>query len=151
VTIPVRPDIGRDREEGRRGESDEPTFGLLLSDECGREDVRHRDPQVDPVPERAGHSVGVALDDTLRAAALPAVRARVATRARVHRRDELEPRGERRGPPDPRDRHPPLLERLSERLEHVPPELGELVEEQDAVVGLGASIVPRRPILLRDQ
>jgi hypothetical protein len=35
---------------------------------------------------------------------------------------------------DPRDDHPPVLERLTQTFDRVAAELGELVEEQDTVV-----------------
>ncbi len=104
-----------------------------------RRDTRHRDPQVDPVAQRAGHARRVAVGDAgacsgSAVGSLPAMPAR----ARVHRRDELEAGRERSSArPDPDDRDAALLERLAERLEHVPVELRQLVEEQDAVVGQG--------------
>ena len=65
----------------------------------------------------------------------PIRRPGVTARARVHRREQLEPRREPRRAPGAGDRDPPLLERLAERLEHVAVELRELVEEQHPVVG----------------
>ena len=62
-------------------------------------------------------------------------RSREPARTGVHRRDELEPGGERRRPTDPRDRDPTLLHRLAERLEDVASELRQLVEEQHALIG----------------
>jgi hypothetical protein len=59
------------------------------------------------------------------------------TRARVHGRDELEAGRHLHRPARPRDRDPALLERLAQRLARGPVELGQLIEEKDAVVGPG--------------
>ncbi len=76
---------------------------------------------------------GVAVRQT-RGARAGAVRvARHPARARVHRGDELEPGGEPCRPADAGDRDVAVLERLAERLQDVPRELRQLVEEQDAV------------------
>ena len=96
-------------------------------------DTRHRDPQVDPVAERAGDTVRVALDDRGRAVAAPGVVAGEPAGTGVHRGATLEARREGRCAPDPRDRDPPP-QRLAKGFEHVPPELGQLVEKQDAAV-----------------
>ena len=56
-------------------------------------------------------------------------------RARVHRADQHETRGEDRGSGRPRDGHRAFFERLTQHLEHVPAELEHLVEKQHAVVG----------------
>jgi hypothetical protein len=61
----------------------------------------------------------------------------MSTRARVHRRDELEAGRQDQRAPDPDDRHAALLEGLTQRFEDVPPEFGQLVEEEDALVGAG--------------
>ena len=72
-----------------------------------------------------------------RAAAAAVERPGEPARTRVHRGDELEPCRERRRPAGPSDRDPTLLERLAQRLEHVPVELRQLVEEQHAVIREG--------------
>jgi hypothetical protein len=59
----------------------------------------------------------------------------VATRARVHRRHELEPGREDRRPADSGDRDLTVFQRLAQRLQRTPIELRKLVEEQDAIVG----------------
>jgi hypothetical protein len=61
----------------------------------------------------------------------------MSTRARVHGRNELEARGQDHRASRPDDRDPALLERLAQRLEDIPAELGQLVEEQHALVGAG--------------
>ena len=112
-----------------------------------RRDARHRDPQVDPVAQRPRYAPLVTLRDERRAAAGSIRAAGEPARARVHRRDQLEPRREDRRATDPRDRDPTLLHRLAERLEDVAPELGQLVEEQDALVGEGD--LARRHVAVR--
>ena len=62
-------------------------------------------------------------------------RAREPARARVHRGDELEACRERHHATGTRDQDATLLERLTERLEDIPVEFRELVEEKDAVMG----------------
>ena len=73
---------------------------------------------------------------------LPGVVADEPAGIEVHRSSELEARGERRCAPDPGDRDPPLLERLAKRFEHVPPELRQLAEKQDAVIGGRSEMSP---------
>ena len=70
------------------------------------------------------------------AAARPVLRAVPAAPAGVHRRDELEPRRVAHVPVGADDLDRAVLERLTERVEHAPVELGELVEEQHAQVRL---------------
>ena len=60
--------------------------------------------------------------------------AEIPARARVHRRDQAEPRRERDAAGGAGDAHPALFERLAQHLEGAAGELGQLVEEQDAVV-----------------
>jgi hypothetical protein len=56
-------------------------------------------------------------------------------RTRVGRSDEGEPRGELHGTDRTRDDDPAVLERLTQSFDGVTTELGELVEEEHAVVG----------------
>ena len=59
----------------------------------------------------------------------------MAARARVGGGDEQEARREDRGALASHDRHPAVLQRLAQRLERRPRELGQLVEEEHAVMG----------------
>src|SRR5262249_43720943 len=97
--------------------------------------ARHRDDEVEPVEERSGELVPVVREPLRRAAAPRAGIAAAATRAQVHRPDELKPSREDDAPRDTRDGDVAVLERLAERLERVAPELRQLVEKQDAAVG----------------
>ena len=95
---------------------------------------RHRDHEVEPVQESPGELVPECRQPLGRALA---VRGRIAprpARTEVHRRNELEPGRERRPPSDPRDADDTVLERLAERLERGPLELGELVQDEHAPV-----------------
>ena len=56
---------------------------------------------------------------------------------RVHRGDQLEASRKARRPADTGDRDVAILEGLAQRLEDVSRKFGQLVEEQDAVVGQG--------------
>ena len=125
-----------------------PRLGDPRGDRCGRlrldgahegrgRHAVHRDPQVDPVPQRARHASQVALRDAGRTGARAIGRSELAAGARVHRRDEREPRREHLRPSDPDDGDAAVLERLPERLEDVPPELGQLVAEQRPLVRRG--------------
>ena len=105
-------------------------------DERARGDPRHRDPQVDPVAERARDPSLIALGYARRAGA----RADPTMPAKPHGHGFIAATswnraGKRRRPAGPGDRDAALLERLAERLEDVAIELGQLVEEQDALVG----------------
>jgi hypothetical protein len=90
---------------------------------------------VEPVEERPAQPRSVRRH-TLHGARTPrGPVASVAARARIHRAHDERSRGERRLCLRPRDRDDAIFERLAERLERAAPELRELVEEEDAVVG----------------
>ena len=91
--------------------------------------------QVDAVEDGAGDAAPVAEQLLVAAQAGAARVAQEAARAGVHGGDQLELGRVADGAPGPGEDHVPLLERLAERLEHVAPELGQLVEEEDAPVG----------------
>src|SRR5207249_2499551 len=114
---------------GRRG-----LLGRGVVGERGDGHPRHLDVEVDAVEERPRHARAVAVDERRRTAAGAGAVAEVAAGARVHRRDELKGGGEEDRARPARDADAPLLERLAERLEDVPPELRELVHEEDAAV-----------------
>ena len=61
----------------------------------------------------------------------------VAAGAGIHRGDEHEARREHRAARGAGDGDPPFLQRLAHQVEHVAVELGQLVEEQHAVVRQG--------------
>src|ERR1035437_1894294 len=58
----------------------------------------------------------------------------MSSRPRIHGRKQLKSRREDSSPPDASYSHLPVLDRLAERLQRDPVELGELVEKQDAIV-----------------
>ena len=84
--------------------------------------------QVEAIEERSREPPPVGLDPLTRARAAVGP----AARARVHRGHELRVGGQAGSPPDPRDRHLAILERLAQGLEGVAGELGELVQKQHA-------------------
>jgi len=107
---------------------------------------------VDPVEQRAAEAPSVAGEVGF-AAAAQVTRAGVAARAGVGRREEHEARRMDRAVACPGDRHASILQRLAQRLERVARELGELVEEQHAMmcehdladaIGSGAADEARR-------
>ena len=95
---------------------------------------RHVDEEVEAVEQRPGDAPLVARDRRLGAGARPTAVAVVAAGARVHRRDEQDPRGERHRAAHARDRDRAGLERLTQSLECRWRELRELVEEEHAAV-----------------
>src|SRR5581483_10235417 len=95
---------------------------------------RHREQQVEPVEQRTRELLAVAVD-ALRCARAPrrAVAARAA-RTQVHRADQLEARRKHGPARHTRDADDAIFERLAERLEHRPLELGQLVEKEHPAV-----------------
>jgi len=91
--------------------------------------------QVEPIEQRASKSSAVARNRRFSTAAAARAIAGVAAGARIHGGDELETRREFALPRGTRDGDAAGLERLAERLERGALELGELVEEQDTVMG----------------
>jgi hypothetical protein len=104
---------------------------------------RDCDVQIDPVEQGSGDLGAVARDLGLETAALARRRAAPAARTRVHRGDELKARGQTHAAVRARDPDLALFERLAQRLEHRPPELGQLVEEQASAVCGGSRPVGR--------
>ena len=109
-----------------------------------RHGPRHRQCQVEAIEQRARQLLAVALDTLGRARARRRRIAAGAARAEVHRRDQLEARRETTHGHHPGDDHHAVLERLAQRLEHRPGELGQLVEEEHAVVREAGLAGPRR-------
>ena len=113
-----------------------------LTPVCSRSEVAvadagHLDLEVDAVEERPGDAAAVA-DDLVGLADAGAVAAAgVAAGAGVHAADQHDGGGIDDGDEAARDGDAPLFERLAHDLEGVAAELGELVEEEDAVVGEG--------------
>ena len=104
------------------------------SRELGRARPRHGDDEVEAVEQRSRELVPERGEPLRRARALGRRIAARAARTEVHRRDELEPRREDGPPADARDADDAVLERLAQRLERGPLELGELVEQQHAAM-----------------
>jgi hypothetical protein len=88
--------------------------------------------KVDPVEQGAGNARLVVGGAFGRAAASQRWIAQMAAAARVHRRDQLDPRGERDVGIGSRDRHFAGFERLAQRIERAALEFGQFVEEQHA-------------------
>ena len=127
--------LPRPRAATTRARTARGRLAVALRAEVGRGERRHLDVQVDPVEERPGDLPAVARHVARRArAGVPRVSAEAA-RARVHRADEEEAGREGARPGGARDGDDAVLERLAQRLERVAPELGQLVEEEDAEVG----------------
>jgi len=92
------------------------------------------DVEVDAIEEWTGEALPVALDRAGAAGAFAGARIEPATRAGIGRGDEQERGGELEGAVDAIDRDGALLE-LVQSLDRRARELGELIEEQNAVMG----------------
>ena len=90
--------------------------------------------KVDAVEQRARHARLIIGGAARRAAAGERGIAEMAAAARVHRRDQLDPRREGHVGVGAGDADAAGLERLAKRIEHRALEFGKLVEEQDAEV-----------------
>ena len=91
------------------------------------------DEEVDAVEQRAAQAPRVAGEVAFAAATAP--RGRVPARTRVRGGDEQEARREDRRALAAHDGHAAVLQRLAQRLERGARELGQLVEEEHAVMG----------------
>lgn len=100
-------------------------------------DGRDLDVDVDPVQERPAHLAHVFLNLGDRAVAVAPRIVAVAARARIQGGDEHEIRRKSRRGECPGNRHRAIFKRLAEDFERLAVELGQLVEEQDSVVGQG--------------
>src|SRR5690606_12682446 len=97
-------------------------------------DGRHVDVQIDAVEQGTREATDVAASFAGSALAGPARIGPVAAGTRVHGGHDQGTRGEGRLGLRAHDPHTPLFQRLAERLEHPATELGELVQEEHAVV-----------------
>ncbi len=98
-------------------------------------DTTHLQIDVETVAKRSGQARGVSPDRHGWADALRAADTVVPARTGVHREQQLESRGKRGGESRPMHLDRPGFERLSERIECDPGELGSLVQEQHTAVG----------------
>src|ERR1700730_850929 len=90
--------------------------------------------EVDPIEHRSRELAAIALDLVGKAGAFALGVAPEAARAWVHRSNEHESRGIRRGAAGAGDRHGVFLERLAKCVEDASQELGDLVQEQRAAM-----------------
>jgi hypothetical protein len=110
-------------------------LGWRGQSEIGGRDGRYFDVQVDAVEQRPGDPRLVIRGAARRAAAGERGIAEMAATTRVHRRDQLDPRGEGHVGVGTSDADAAGFERLAQRIEHRPLEFGELVEEQHPKMG----------------
>src|ERR1700741_5040213 len=103
--------------------------GDLLGGECGPFDLR-----IDPIEQRSGYFGEVAGDLVLRADALAAGVIEVAARARIQGCGEYESCGIGNRPRGACDGDDAVFDRLAEDFERFAAELGELVEEENAMM-----------------
>ena len=90
--------------------------------------------QIDAIEERTGEPCSVLRERVRRAAADTRRIAAETAGARIGRGEEHHACRVRDAPADARQQHPALLERLAQAFEDVAAKLGELVEEENAVV-----------------
>jgi hypothetical protein len=95
----------------------------------------NQDLEIDPVSDRSGQPGPIPLAIERGALANPAGVAGEAAGARVGRRYQDETARQHGVPAGAGHGQPPLLERLSQRLERIATELGDLVHEEHATVG----------------
>jgi hypothetical protein len=95
------------------------------------------DVNIDAVEERAADFGNVALDDGRSAVTLAGLVVEIAARAGVHRGGQHEGGGEGEGHGGAGDGDVAVFEGLAHDFENVARELGQLVEEEDAIVGEG--------------
>ena len=110
---------------------------ILRSDQLVSFHAGHDDTQVDAVEQRPADAAHVALRLPDRAAARARRISVPAAAAGVHGGDELEPRRIGHRAVGAHDLDGAVFERLTEGIEDVAVELGELIEEKHAVVRLG--------------
>ena len=112
-------------------------FLLLRTGQAVEADGRHLDVQVDAVEQRAGNPAKIPRNGAVRAGAGARRVAVVPAGARIHGGDQHEPAGEGDRAVDARDGHGAVLQRLAQHLHGAAGKLGQLIEEQDAVVREG--------------
>jgi hypothetical protein len=91
--------------------------------------------EIDAVEERAGDALAITLDLDGAAAAFAFEIAEVSARTRVHRGNEHELGGERDAAGGARDGDFAVFQRLAHHFQGGAFELGQLIEEKDAVMG----------------
>ena len=91
--------------------------------------------QINPVQQRPGQFIAIALDLLRCTPATPAGLAHVAARAGVHRRDQLKARRETHTVSGPGDHDMPRFQWLTQYLQHLAIELWQLIQEQHPVMG----------------
>ena len=111
--------------------------------ELPRTGAGHGDDEVEAVEQSTRELVAEAREPLRRAGALCGRVASRTARAQVHRPDQLEARRKLCLAARAGDADHAVLERLAERLQRRPRELGELVEQQHAVVGEARLARPR--------
>ncbi len=129
--VPVLLDLPRDDDAlAHVGALLRRAFGAQLGEWHGG----HFDVDVDAVQQRATHLVEVFLHHTGRADAFLVGMVVVATRTRIHRRHEHETGRILHREPRAADGDHTILQGLAQDLQHLALELGQLVQEEHAVV-----------------
>ena len=126
-------DLPRARDDDARADGRRRLAAGGIAERVDRQ-RRHVDGEIEPIAQRPRQAIAIAPEEHRRAAALARRIVGEPARARVHRADEHEARRKDRRARRARDRHAPLLERLTQHLQDMAAELQHLVEKEDAVV-----------------
>src|SRR6266478_5869710 len=89
---------------------------------------------VNAVQQRSWNLRNVSLNHRRRAVALPRRVAKIAARARIHRRRQHEPRWKRHRNSRARNGHCPVLQRLPHHFQHIPLKFRQLIQKEHAIV-----------------
>lgn len=98
-------------------------------------DCRDFDVKIDAIQQGAGNALTVFFDLARRTAALFFRITEVSARAGIHRRDHHELTGKSEFAGGPGDGHLPVLQWLTQDFEGGAPELRQLIEKEDAILG----------------
>lgn len=116
-----------------------------IGTQFGGREALHVDMEIDAVEDRPGNAAAIALDHLHIAIAATADVACPATRARIHRGDQLEARGIFRSPCRTRDVHRSGLQRFAQHFQRVPAPLG--LEDSKDPLGEGFPLLVRHGLV----
>ena len=94
----------------------------------------HLNMNIDPVQQRPTHLRHIPLNHRRRADTLPRFIVEIPTRTGIHRRRQHKPRRKAQTHRRPRNRHMPVLQRLSQHLQHIPRKLRQLIQKKQTIV-----------------
>ena len=114
--------------------------GVVTGFDCGIQSrglTGDRQVQIDPIQQRPGEFVAVALNHVRRAGTATTRLAEISTGARIHRGHQLKACGKPHAILRPGNHDMPGFQRFSQNLQHLAIKLRQFVEKQYAMVGEG--------------